>query len=486
VETSGFLGWSGTSGAAVMTQASQHVGGAIYDIACFAADIEATSAGEVLVGAGADTAVSSSTTVSPPTLAANVHSGDVHIAGIAELTPGATITAPPDIVQRYAPTYVTGTGNQTFTISSATVVNDFFTVAFGNGAVMSAPAACGSDAWQSLATSGSFIGAFGKIIDSCDISHSYTFTGSSGGVNQGIADFASNSGATISKDTATCGSIASTANPSVPAITTGTDNDTIYSFLFGQASATTPVPPAANIVLWQNNGSAAAGGLYQQGAHGSTGAQAYTTPGSAQTWLYCHVALKTNTAAASPWTHQTSALANESNSVQLDTYSAHGLPANVLEQFHFSASQSTADALIVDVGNLNTTTPVDSSGTLKNEGLANDMTAAIQAPTASDDLALSFMAYSGCSPTLATQGEQIAPAVTLGNKLAAFFMPIDFATTAQVVGSCGGPWASATEGLQSVSAPTQTSAAVRLQYDSETIFSLAPAPLPPTNGGWPF
>jgi hypothetical protein len=483
----GWLGWSGSSGAAVMSQASQHSGGAIYDVACFAGDLEASGAGSVLVGAGPDTGtVSSVKLIQPTVLTNNVHSSDVHFVGIVETTPAVAETAPPDIVLAELPTYATGAGNQTFTIDATLTVGQLFTVTFGNGAVMSAPAACGASAWASKTTD-TFTGVFYKILDSCDLGHSYSFTGFSGGVNRGISVYASNSGATLSVDSGSaCGTLSSTASPVVPAITTGTNNTTNFSILFGQGAAATLTGPAGNVPLWTNNGSAAGGSMYAQASSGSSGTQSFTTGGSSQTWNYCHMAVKSNTAAASPFTHTVSAVVNESSTVQLDVWTGKPLCASCVETFVWASSES-GDAFIVDVGNLNTTTPSDANGTMKNEGMAVDMDAAV-AGTANDDLALNFTGYSGCAPSAILTGTLLPQVVSFGTKLAAHYMPIDVAASSLVVpDNCGGPEASATLALQAASAPAQTSSSMRLQQQVEEIFSLAPAPSPPASvGSWFF
>jgi hypothetical protein len=484
----GWLGWSGSSGAAVMSQASQHSGGAVYDVACFAGDLEASGAGSVLVGAGPDTGtVSSVQLIQPTVLAANVHSSDVHFAGIVETTPAVAETAPPDIVLAELPTYDHGTGRDTFTIDSTLTVGQLFTVTFGNGAVMSAPAACGASAWASK-TTGSFNGVFYKILDSCDLGHSYAFTGASGGVNRGIAVFASNSGATLSVDSgSTCGSLSTTATPpTVPAITTGTNNTTNFTEMFGQAAVVTLVGPSGNVPLWSDNGTAAGASMYTQAASGSSGTQVYSSGSSTQTFLYCHMAIKSNTAAASPWAHTVSAVTNESSTVQLDVWTGKPLCAGCVETFTWASSES-GDAFIVDVGNLNTTTPSDANGSLKNEGMAVDMDAPVVG-TANDDLALNFTGYSGCAPSAIITGTLLPQVVAFGTKLAAHYMPIDVAASSLAIpDNCGGPEVSATLALKAASAPAQTSSSIRLQQQIEEIFSLAPAPSPPASvGSWFF
>jgi hypothetical protein len=382
-------GGQGASGASI-TPTFVFNGGSVGGIITLAFKNTSATAAANFVGLGTEGFNGGSSLTVGPTTATNSTAGSnsISIAEISQLagSTGIAITAPPQIVYRYAPVYVSGAGNQTFTIDANSVAGDFLTETFGNGAVMSAPAACGAHAWTTLASSGSFIGVFGKILDSCDPGHTYSFTGFSGGVNRGAIDFVSQ-GATISVDVASCSAIGSTSNPSIPSITTTSNNDTAFSALFGQGLATTPVPPASNFILWQNNGSAAAAGLYRQDTVGATGAQNYTTPSAAQTWLACNVSLKTSTAAASPWNTVAACptgIADPTGNNQTTAFWAANLPQNVTELFSFASKPASSGGRIYNFNGLNSTNPIDVCATLGLPGMDNIYAPSLT-PTPNDD-----------------------------------------------------------------------------------------------------
>ncbi len=389
INMSWVYGGQGASGASITPTLTFGGGGAI-GIATLAFKNTSTIAAANFVGLGAESFNAGSSSTVGPTTATNSTAGSnsISIAEISQLagSTGISITAPPQIVYRYAPTYATGAGNQTFTINAASVAGDFFTVTFGNGAVMTAPAACGAHAWTTIASSGSFIGVFGKILDSCDPGHTYSWTGFSGGVNQGIIDFVANGGATISAEASSaCSAIGSTSNPSIPSITTTSNNDSAFSALFGQGLATTPVPPASNFILWQNNGSAAAAGLYRQDTAGATGAQAYTTPSAAQTWLACNIALKTSTAVPSPWSAISGcSVADPTGNNQTAAFWAANLAQNVTELFTFASNPASSGGRIYNFNGLNSNNPVDVCTTLALPGMENIYAPSLT-PTPNDD-----------------------------------------------------------------------------------------------------
>jgi hypothetical protein len=188
------------------------------------------------------------------------------------------------------------------------------------------------------------------------------------------------------------------------------------------------------------------------------------------------------------WTQlPASAVVNESATISNSTYWAPAIGGHGHAQFNFGSNPAASDGIIADFGNINTTTPIDSSNSLVNQGLAASVSASLPAPTATDELVAVFQSYATCASPIASQatGTNYPQTIIGSGRASAYVMTADFASTWQLVDACTGPFASIAVGLSAATTPTRTTAQMRIQQQMESIFSLAPAPLPP-GGSWFF
>jgi hypothetical protein len=426
-----------------------------------------------MVGAGAEGFNSGSVTSITATLSALAQSSDVSFAGVETIGSAQNVFPMPQTgasVSTLAFSAKSATGS--FTINAGASVGDLMVTCAYSGSALTAPS--GLNSIPICNNSANFPSACQyKVLVIGDIGTTYTWTG--GSPNVFYTDWHNTSGTGWAIDPASsCGSSGSANNANAPALTTISNNE-MALVATNQGGAFTVTKPSGTTTALSGSPTNNAAGYVNQTSPGSIGTQNFTSTGS-QSWELESIGIIRLTGTSSWATVGTKA--NDSGTVQMNVFSQTGLSAGSTQTF-MVATGTALDAFIVNVGNLNTTTPVDGIvGTLGNEGISHDVAAPIGPATVNDDLALVFTGFASGSPG-APQAVQLPQNVTFGSRMTADYEAIDYASASLIVASSAVAYASVAVPLQAASAPTQTSAAVRLQQQIEEIWSLAPAPTPP-------
>jgi len=494
VDVSGTFGWSGTSGSPTMTAATQTVGGAIYDIACLTGDIEASGTGSVIVGA-ADTYNSGSSTRLSIRTPLNNNLNDTLIAGILENTTGIAITAPPatDVLLHGAGNaQSTGTSSCTAVVDATTKVGDRLVTIIdtnASGTVTAPSPTAGENSWTLVdtitnATHSSPFSIYSKLATSGDIGQSQTWTGTAHYSLCGVSSWYSASGGTVTIETDKLTSGTTSGAYTAPAITTTHNNDVIVPFCTD--SSTTMTFASLVFPVWSISFSVA--NWYFQASAGSSATPA-CTPNSGGGVDIGQLALTSGGTAGPSWVHQSpTAVTDPTDVAQIDVFTLQP-PSNhnyvgTTFTFQFASSEVTSEGIMVDAGNLNTTTPIDVGGSLVNAGEAQTQEAPLN-PTPNDELALSFNGYD--AGPFGERGGQYPQAITIGTHMSAYYTTPNAAVVAQAVDSVMAPYASITLGLKAASTPARTTANVDINQHVIEIFSTtAPVPPPASVGAWFF
>jgi hypothetical protein len=471
----GVFGWGSASGTPSMPVSNL---GGTADAVCFTDAVAASGAGSVVVATGAEAYNSGSVTISQPTVTGFGHTSDVVYAGVATIGSVQTVYPLPQTGNSASTLAFSGkSGTGSFTVDAGASAGQLLVscgvAASGLAKPSGFTAICSNSA--NFASECDY-----KVLVVGDIGATKTYTGTSVGAIYTIWNNAGGVAWAIDPNSS-CGSSGNANNANAPALTTLSNNE--MGLAVGtQGGSNTVTKPSAMTNVASGSPTNLAAGYLNVASPGALGTQNFTSTGS-NTWEVESIGIIRLTG-TSAWT-TVGTLANESQTVGLNVYQQTGLAAASTQTFVTTTGVSL-NSKLVNVGGINTSTPNDGTiGTLRLEGLSNNVIAPVLAATANDDLALVFTAFSTCTPG-SPQQTQLPTNVDIGNRMMADYEPIDFAMTAHIAQVSTCPYASIAIPLQAASAPAQTAASVRLQQQIESIFSLAPAPLPPTNGGWPF
>lgn len=431
-----------------------------------------TTTAEMFVGVGAEAFNSGSASNVNPLTPANVNVGDIGFAGIMQsgtnavsVTDLATWTSNSSTVWNLASLIIacggsactnrasSGVGSATVTVPASTyVVGDLMTiyVRFGNTVN---PTLTG---WNSLCTytTNNHAAVFTRTADSTDAAGTtYTIGGAGTFPAYLLTGWVGGAG-TPTVDQSSCTVVAASTSTTTPV---------------------TNLCSVANCRIWntadQNSGSVVT----------------VPTNDTALTSASTNIQHGYRNSTVSTWTLVASKT-NEASTVTQAVY-RHQFAANDPSYvFQFASNPSVSNGVIAAFGNINTTTPTDNNNSISNEGLNQAQQAPLIQPTSTDELALTFNGYSACSPSAPLAGQYPSPIQsnpTGNSRISAYYTTVDAAMAAQAVDQCGGPYVSTTMGLNAATAPTTTSANLRIQQQIEEIFALAPAPSL-SNGAWFF
>lgn len=465
---SGVFGWNQNSGSPTMPAQS----GSSANVACFTGAVEASGTGSVVVGVGADTYNSGSVFSTKPAVTSFAQASDVSFAGIETIGSAQTVYPMPQTggavsTLAFAAKSTTGT----FTINAGASVGDLVVTCAYSGSALTAPAGftaiCNDSA--NFASACNY-----KVLVGGDPGAAETWTG--GSPNVFYTDWHNTGGAGWAIDpNSSCSSSGNANNANAPALTTLSNNE-MALVATNQGGASTVTKPAGTTLAISGSPVNNSAGYVNQVSPGSIGTQNFTSTGS-NTWETESIGIIRVTG-TSTWTSLGSK-SNEAGTVSMSVFWNTGLAASSVQTFLVTTGVSL-ESFIVNVANLNTTTPMDGTvGTLGNEGLSHDTAAPVGAATANDDLAIVFTGFASGSPG-APQAVQLPQNVTSGNRMTVDYEPIDYSLASLIVAASGVAYASVAAPLQATSAPAQTAASVRLQQQIEEIWSLAPAPTPPT------
>jgi hypothetical protein len=477
----GVFGWGSASGTPTMPVSNF---GGTADGVCFTDAVAASGAGSVVVATGAEAYNSGSVTISQPTVTGFGHTSDVVFAGVATIGSVQTVYPLPQTGNAASTLAFNGkSATGAFTINAGAAVGSIVVTCAYSGSALTPPA--GFTAICSNSANFASECAY-KVLVGGDPGATETWTG--GSPNTFYVDFANAGGTAWTIDpnsinsNAGCGSSGNANNANAPALNTLSNNEMVLVAANQGGASTVTKPSGTTLAVPTGAPNNNAGGYINITSPGALGTQNFTSTGS-NTWEVESIGIIRLTG-TSAWT-TVGTLANEGQTVGLNVYQQTGLAAASTQTFVTTTGVSL-NSKLVNVGGINTSTPNDGTiGTLRLEGLSTNVIAPVFAATANDDLALVFTAFATCGPG-SPQQTQLPTNVDFGNRMMADYEPIDFAVTAHIAQSSTCPYASIAIPLQAASAPAQTAASVRLQQQIESIFSLAPAPLPPTNGGWPF
>jgi hypothetical protein len=465
---SGVLGWNQNSGSPTMPAQN----GSSADVACFTGAVEASSTGSVLVGAGLGAFNSGSVFSIKPSVTSFAQSSDVELAGVETIGSAQTVYPMPQTgnsASTLAFSNKSATGS--FTVDAGATAGQLL-VSCGVAASGLAPPA-GFTAICSDATRFASECDY-KVLVAGDIGAVKAYTGSSVGAIYTIWNNAGGTAWAIDPGSSCSFSSGSSNNENAPALTTLSNNEMALA-VATQGGSNTVTKPSGMTNVASGSPTNLAAGYLNIASPGALGTQNFTSTGS-NTWEKETIGIIRLTGTSTWATVGTKA--NDSGTVSMSVFSNTGLAASSVQTF-LTTTGVSLEAYIVNVGNLNTTTPVDGIvGTLGNEGISHDTAAPIGPATVNDDLALVFTGFASGSPG-APQAVQLPQNVTFGNRMTADYEAIDFASASLIVASSSVAYASVAVPLQAASAPTQTSAAVQLQQQIEEIWSLAPAPTPP-------
>jgi hypothetical protein len=442
----------------------------------------------------------------------NGNANDTLIVPITELTPAVAITAPPVIGIRgcAVPANVNGTsGSIVYNRSAFVDANGIaappqsgdmlIAESTSVGAVTTIPTSFNlqtNTAWGSGGVAN--LETWTKLAGGSEPS-SYTFSLAGNNMYCGslCAVYDSSGGTlTVGNTQASTSGASAVTSFGATSVTTGHNNAYIHNaWAWNIGSGSITLPATQNSAFSQATGGAIAQavGWLNQHTAGAIPTQTATAPSgpvaTSQIEIYSTAAAALG--GSTVWAHQSpTAVKNESATVQEDLYSMVAPNAESIGPalFVFGSSESSSDGYMVDIGNLNTTTPIDSSNSLVNEGLAASVSASLPAPTATDELAAVFQSYATCTPAAAqATGTNYSQTMLGGGRASAYLMTADYEATWQLVDACANAFASIAVGLNANTTPTRTTAQMRIQQQMESIFSLAPAPLPPASvGSWFF
>lgn len=481
----GFIGWSGSSGSPTTTVATQTSGGAIYDIACFTGDIEASGTGSVIVGS-ADTYNAGSSTTLFAANPLNGHANDALITGILENTVAVARTAPPIIgIRNCTGAAPNGASTMTLTTPSGTVQGDMLIVGIYSqvGSATGGTIVSGFTQ-QTRTTAVNFFTTYSLLLAGAP-SANYTATISGNNLFVGmLCSLFDSSGGTLTVGaTATATTVGGGTNFTGARVTTLNNNAAILNFWQQATPSGTITVPTSQFSNGWKQAPAFTTGFFNLHTAGLTPTQTATSTANAN-WNTAELEVYSTAAAAlsgsTVWTHQTpTAVTDPTSAAQVDVYSMVAPNAESIgpSLFTFASSESTSESIMVDAGNLNTTTPIDSSSSLTSAGLHLLQQSPLPAPTANDELVLDFNGY-----TSGTGGYAVGmypTQIVTGTKLNARLLMVSGALTAQMAGLTASTYASIALGLQAASTPARTTANVDENGNIEEIFGLAPAPLPP-------
>jgi len=494
--------------------------GGPYDIACLAGAVKASGTGSVIVGTNGESFNSGSAASASPRISANAHPGDVLVSGILENTPGISITPATGAgtytaagVTYGVPTLITGDAHTAVSFAGASNAGVNMTLPPDLGLAIAGTEEC----WVKF-TGSSWDGTI------------MLMTSATGTTGWGVGVGNTTTGNLGTNFLAMIQNVAFVKPTSSPSIVSGTiyhvvgenDSSAFNVWINGTKYAVSNhggTPPTTNLLIGgttvyspitdtqqkcafydyeltqaqiSNHYLAGTTLPANYGSAGVTGGATYdaVVQNDGPT-IYWNLGESSGTTAASigqtgglSWTQVGAAAVDPTGIASLSIFTATAIGANGAAQFNFASNPASSDGTIVAAGNLNTTTPVDVSGSLVNAGESQTQEAPLN-PTPNDELALSFNGYNAV-PT-GERGGQYPQAITIGTHMSAYYTTPNAAVVAQAVDSVSAPYASITLGLKAASTPARTTANVDINQHVIEIFSTtAPSPPPASVGAWFF
>lgn len=483
---SGEFGWGASSGTPVMPFAAAGSGGP-YDYACLAGAIKASGVGETVVG-GADTFQSGSASTilvaSPP----NGNAGDGLVTFISERTPGVAITTPPVIGMYSKPTaHINPSPTTSCTVNVPPTQTGHMMIAH--------ELACGTPTltgWTLILNSGTCDVYYSRTSTGASEPSSYTATISGNNLfDCSISDMFDSSGGTLQIGAnAYLGGSAATSFTSGQ-VTTLHNNALIWAE-WQQGALSTITLPTTQTDTAMSPGNGYSVGWFNLHTAGLTATQTATS-GTSSAWRSMQIEVYSTTAAALSGSSMWAAVPNPpvgtyppvdpTSVAQLNAYMMPVASAAAIGQslFKFASSEAASEGVMIDFGNADVTTPVDTTGVIADGGLAQSQAAPLSNPSTTDELVLLCTTYNA-NPTGTIQG-QFPALVINGGHTNCYYTNLTAAVVALPVDNASiNPYASIATGLKSSSTPARTSANGRANQQILEVFSTAPAPTPPTTG----
>ena len=454
----------------------------------FAVAIQGASAGSAIGAAGAPSFTSGSANAVNPGFPTNINVNDPLFAVIYESGTGIAITPPAALDIQLRMTAETNPGSQTSVVSvvlTGVHSGDLMT-AWTVSSTAHPFTGCTSNsvAWTQykVDNTNSNLTYWYKVAAAGDVGATLTCTATGNDFLQLFAkSWYSISGGSVTVHAGSIQGCASSTTCVITSITTSVNNTLIEVAAEQFASVTYTIPKEVTNLFGNSFG------FYGQAAAGASITPTYTSS-AAHGWEGGQIALTSTGAVAGPaWTLVASSV-DPSATEQLNLYSlsvpSTGLIGNPQKFYFASNPANSSEGIILDAGNLNTTTPVDVSNTLSNAGMSNVMEASLPLPTSSDELALSCIGTSG--PPGSSRTSEYPQSIIVGSRIACNYTRIDAAVVPQIVNNSAGSYASITLGLKAASTPARTNANVDINQHVIEIFSTtAPSP-PASTGAWFF
>jgi len=455
-----------------------------------------TTTASLFTGAGAEVPNTGSATRITLASPASAVGGNALLAGVVEGTPGVAITPPPVIGMRSADTPFLSTATNTITVGvpPGTLSGDI---------MIAHILTAGSTGWVPQSgwtlilhdTTSADNWYYYRTATSSESSSVWSITGNNIFAGSVVSVFDSSGGTLAIGNSGFLSTASSVSSFQSYQITTAHNNALIYNEWNTSGGITTLTLPPTEATAFNLASKGYAVGWFNQHTAGLSATQ--TASDSSHPWRTAQIEVYSPTAAAlsgsTVWAHQTpTAVTDPTGAVQLDAYSmvAPNTESIGPSLFTFASSEATSDGFMAAFGNLNTTTPVDASQSLINAGEAQTQEAPLTQPTAKDEFALSFNAYTGCSPSGTRPGQypQNMLIPTASSRISGYYTTPNAAVVAQAVDECGlHPYASITLGLQAATTPTAPTANVDINQHVIEIFSTtAPVPPPASVGAWFF